>query len=280
MADVRVLTWNIFHGRDHPPGRELYTWRARFLKRTEQNATHAQVNRGLLDEFAEVLASAEWSVCLLQEVPPPWGRALAERSGADADAVLTSRNQLAPVRRALANWNPDLMQSWEGGSNVTLVQPPWRIAARDTLLLNPWPRRGLRERRRLLLTALTSGQNELCVGNLHATAGDQHQAEADVRRGAEHAISFAHGRPLILGGDFNLRPRATTIFDELERRFGLAPPTDDAIDHLLARGIEVAEPPFPWPPERHELPLEWPGSASVRLRLSDHSPVEAAFDLN
>src|SRR5919204_5782030 len=119
-ADVRVLTWNIFHGRDHPPGGELYTLRSRFLKATERNATHAQVNRRLLDEFAEVLAGAEWSVCLLQEVPPPWGRALAQRCGADAQVVLTSRNQLAALRRALADWSPDLMQSWEGGSNATL----------------------------------------------------------------------------------------------------------------------------------------------------------------
>ena len=50
-TDIRALTWNLFHGRDHPPGAELYTWRARFLRRTERNAIHAQVNRRLLDEF-------------------------------------------------------------------------------------------------------------------------------------------------------------------------------------------------------------------------------------
>src|SRR5256885_14056433 len=110
VADVRALTWNIFHGRDHPPGRELYTWRSRLLKTTEQNATHAQVNRRLLDEYAEVLAGAAWSVCLLQEVPPPWARPRPQRCGADAHAVLTSRNQLARIRRALADWNADLMQ--------------------------------------------------------------------------------------------------------------------------------------------------------------------------
>src|SRR5690349_14621452 len=142
-TDIRALAWNIFHGRDHPPGPELYTRRARFLKQTERNATHAQVNRGLLDEFAEVLAGASWSVCLLQEAPPPWATPLGERCGAEPHAVLTSRNQLAPLRRALADWNPDLVQSWEGGSNLTLVRPPWRIAARDAFLLNPFPRRGL-----------------------------------------------------------------------------------------------------------------------------------------
>ena len=277
-TDLRALTWNVFHGRDHPPGRELYTWRARFLKRTERSTSHAQVNRRLLDEFAQVIAGAAWSVCLLQEVPPAWTGPLARRCGAEAHAVLTSRNQLAPLRRLLADWNPDLMQSWEGGSNLTLVRPPWRIAARDALLLNPFLRRGLRERRRLALSTLASGDAELCVGNLHATAGDEAQAEQDVRRAAQNAIAFARDRPLILGGDFNLRPRASTIFDELDRRFGLAGPTAvDAIDHLLARGLRIVEVPHRWPAERREVLTAERGSSPLRLRLSDHSPVEAAY---
>jgi endonuclease/exonuclease/phosphatase family metal-dependent hydrolase len=278
MAEVRALTWNVFHGRDHPPGGELFTWRSRLLKVTERNATHVQVNRPLLDEFAAVLGAAAWSVCLLQEVPRPWAGPLAERCGAEAHAVRTSRNQLAGLRRRLAVWNPDLMQSWEGGSNLTLVRPPWRIAQRDAVLLNPLPRRGLRERRRMVITTITRDDAELCVGNLHATAGNRAQAEADVRHAAERALGFAASRPLILGGDFNLRPRETQVFEELERRFGLAGPTaGDAIDHLLARGLEVAEPPHRWPAERRELESREPASGSLRLRLSDHAPVEAAF---
>jgi endonuclease/exonuclease/phosphatase family metal-dependent hydrolase len=278
--DIRALTWNIFHGRDHPPGHELFTWRSRLLKVTERNATHVQVNRPLVREFADILAGAEWSVCLLQEVPPPWAGPLAERCGAEAHAVPTSRNQLAPLRRRLAQWNPDLMQSWEGGSNLTLARPPWSIAAREAVLLNPLPRRGLRERRWMVLTAITAGRVELCVGNLHATAGNRAEAEADVRRAAERALRFAGSRPLILGGDFNLRPRAPQIFDELERTFGLAAPTaDDAIDHLLVRGLEVVEPPRRWAPEQRELPFREPDSSALRLRLSDHAPVEAAFAL-
>jgi endonuclease/exonuclease/phosphatase family metal-dependent hydrolase len=278
--DIRALTWNIFHGRDHPPGHELFTWRSRLLKVTERNATHVQVNRPLVREFADILAGAEWSVCLLQEVPPPWAGPLAERCGAEAHAVPTSRNQLATLRRRLAQWNPDLMRSWEGGSNLTLARPPWSIAARDAVLLNPLPRRGLRERRWMVLTAITAGRVELCVGNLHATAGNRAEAEADVRRAAERALRFAGSRPLILGGDFNLRPRAPQIFDELERTFGLAAPTaDDAIDHLLVRGLEVVEPPRRWAPEQRELPFREPDSSALRLRLSDHAPVEAAFAL-
>jgi endonuclease/exonuclease/phosphatase family metal-dependent hydrolase len=277
-VDVRVLSWNIFHGRDHPPDPGLFTWRSRLLRVTEHNATHVQVNRPLEDEFAEELAHAQWSVCLLQEVPPTWAGPLAERCRAEAHTLKTSRNQLAPVRRRLANWNPDLIQSWEGGSNLTLARPPWRIAERRSALLNPFPRRGLRERRRMALTALSAGGAELCVANLHATAGSRAQAEADVRRGVERALSFARVMPLVLGGDLNLQPRSSHLFEELERRFGLAAPTaDDAIDHLLVRGLEVLEPPHRWPPEQRELLLRDSRPGLLRLRLSDHAPVEAAF---
>jgi endonuclease/exonuclease/phosphatase family metal-dependent hydrolase len=281
MPDVRAIAWNVFHGRDDPPDRGLVTWRSRLLRVTERNATHVQVNRPLLREFGDVLAAADWSVCLLQEVPLPWAEPLAERCGAEAHSVPTSRNQLGSLRRRLADWNPDLMRSWEGGSNVTLVRRGWRVVKRNAVLLNPLPRRGRRERRWMVLTALTTdGGAELCVGNLHATANRAH-AEADVRRGAERALQFAGDRPLIFGGDLNLSPRSSRIFEELESGCGLAPPTaGDAIDHLLARGLEVVEPPHPWAPDRRELVLREPGTGVLRLRLSDHAPVEAAFAIS
>ena len=52
---MRVLSWNLYHGRDFPPDPALFTWRSRLLKMTERNATHVQVNRPLLGEFASVL---------------------------------------------------------------------------------------------------------------------------------------------------------------------------------------------------------------------------------
>jgi len=278
MAVVRALTWNVFHGRDHPPDPGLFTWRSRLLRVTERNATHAQVNRRLLAEFADVLAAADWAVCLLQEVPPTWAGPLAERCDAEPHSVPTSRNQLAPLRQRVARWNPDLMKSWEGGSNLTLVRPPWRIAARGAVLLNPLPRRRLRERRWMALTALSGNGVELCVANLHATAGDRGQAEADVRRGAERAGAYARDHPLVFGGDLNLRPSTSRVFEELERRFGLTAPTAaDAIDHQLVRGLDMLEPPRRWPPERRELLLHATDFAGLRLRLSDHAPVAAAF---
>jgi len=61
----------------------------------------------------------------------------------------------------------------------------------------------------MALAAIASGAGELCVANLHATAGDRHQAEEDIMRGAREAIGFADGRPLVFGGDLNVRPRTS-----------------------------------------------------------------------
>ena len=49
---LRAITWNLFHGRDFPPDPALLTWRSRLLRISERNATHLQVNRSLLPEFA------------------------------------------------------------------------------------------------------------------------------------------------------------------------------------------------------------------------------------
>ena len=102
-------------------------------------------------------------------------------------------------------------------------------------------------------------------------------ASADVLRAAEAATEWAGEAPLVFGGDLNLRPAETpAVFEQLRERFGLAAPTaPDAIDHVLARGLETIEPPHAWPPERRELRED-----GLALRLSDHAPVEARFALD
>ena len=60
---LRVLTWNLKHGRAVPPA-----------------------GRDLFDEFAAALAGWEWDVALLQEVPPWWPAPLARRLGRRAAA--------------------------------------------------------------------------------------------------------------------------------------------------------------------------------------------------
>src|SRR3954468_12486521 len=96
---MRALTWNLYHGRSPVPA-----------------------GRPLLGEFAAALAGWEWDVALLQEVPPWWPPALAQAAGAEQRLVLTSRNFLLPLRRAIASRAPDLLKANGGGCNAILVR--------------------------------------------------------------------------------------------------------------------------------------------------------------
>jgi len=284
---MRVLSWNLYHGRDFPPDPALFTWRSRLLGKTELGATHVQVNRPLLDEFAGWLAERCWDIALLQEAPPRWFRALASRCRASGALVLTSRNWLPALQERLADWNPDLLASSEGGSNQILIRGRLLEVRRMTLTRRP-------ERRRMLWASLELPAGRLCVANLHASAELPRRAVVEVEAAAERAVEWAGGEPLVFGGDFNLRVRQDpALFIRLHERFRLREPTApqasdreplaldrpgpgdhaDAIDHLLVRGLDVLEPPRPLAPEQHEL-QEPDGRL---LRLSDHAPVEAVF---
>jgi endonuclease/exonuclease/phosphatase family metal-dependent hydrolase len=268
--ELTALSWNLFHGRDFPPDPTLRTWRSRLLRLEERNATHVQVNRDLTEEFAGMLAGAEWDVAMLQECPPRFAEPLARACGAEWHRTLTSRNGFGPLRGLLARQNPDLMASGEGGSNLILVRVPGKlggIAERREMAIHE----GEPERRAMGFVRTASG---VCVANLHATNDWPQLAAADVEKAARAALAWAAGAPLIFGGDLNLRPgKNPRVFTRLREEFGLAPPTaPDAIDHILCRGLEVVEPPTRWPPEQRELPFE--GRA---LRLSDHAPVQARF---
>jgi endonuclease/exonuclease/phosphatase family metal-dependent hydrolase len=286
-VELTILSWNLFHGRDFPPDPALFTWRSRLLGTSERGATHVQVNRELLDEFATVLAEAAWDVALLQECPPRWWEPLAAACGAASHGVLTSRNSLGELRAHFARQNPDLLASAEGGSNLTLLRcsavplleitgqrnsgTP-EVVGRGEMEIHT----GRPERRAVALTRLARGAGgaELCVANLHATNDRPDLAAEDVLRAAAAAADFAGDAPLIFGGDLNLRPaESRAVFDELRERFGLAAPTGpDAIDHLLTRDLETVAAPLPWPSERRELRED-----GLALRLSDHAPVEARF---
>jgi endonuclease/exonuclease/phosphatase family metal-dependent hydrolase len=177
---VRVLTWNLKHGRAEP-----------------------SAGRYLLSEFADALAGWEWDVALLQEVPPWWPSALGAAAGAAASSVLTSRNFGLALRRAAAVRWPDLIKSNGGGANAILVRGA-EIAGTARRRLCVWP-----ERRQL--HAVAAGG--LWIANLHATA---HDGPAAVREGdvaAATALRWAAGSPCVLGGDFNLRTLTLAGFE-------------------------------------------------------------------
>lgn len=274
---VRALSWNLFHGRDRAPEPGLHTWRSRLLRITERGETHAQVNRDLFALFLEALDAASWEVALLQECPPRWAEPLAEGCGAEPQLTLTSRNLPPPLSHAqgwLAQINPDLIASWEGGSNLTLIRAEGGgrlIAERRSLTLTRSP-----ETRRMAFTRLLSG---LCVANLHAS-GARSAAEGEVTEAARVASSWAQGAPLILGGDLNLRPASSAaLFADLADLGFAGTPIDGSLDQLFGHGLEPLGPGRAWQAAQRELPdpTARERSRALPIRLSDHAPVQATF---
>jgi endonuclease/exonuclease/phosphatase family metal-dependent hydrolase len=170
---MRILTWNLFHGRSLPGA-----------------------GRSLLPEFAGRLAGWEWDVALLQEVPPWWPPALARAASATQRTALTSRNSLLPVRRFLAERLPDVIKSEGGGCNAILVRGP-------AIQEHEVRRVAVRPERRVVHGVRLDGG--LWVVNLHLTAHHPEQADAERAVARETALDWAGGAPVVLGGDFNRR---------------------------------------------------------------------------
>jgi endonuclease/exonuclease/phosphatase family metal-dependent hydrolase len=217
---LRVLSWNLFHGRSVPPaGRELF------------------------DEFADALARWEWDVALLQEVPPWWPGSLARRAGADHRLVLTSRNSLLALRRAVAVRWPDAAKSNGGGCNAILVRGRRIEAARARRL--SW----LPERRWVHGVRLDAAGG-IWVWNLHTSAD-----AAQCRLAAAVALAWSGGRaPVVLGGDFNVRELALD---------GWRWAGGHRVDHVFVRNLETVG-------EARALDH---GRMSDHGQLSDHAPV-------
>ena len=213
---LRVLTWNLCHGRAMPPA-----------------------GRYLLPEFSAALGGWDWDVALLQEVPPWWPAALARACDADQRLVLTSRNALPALRRAIAIRRPDLIKSNGGGANAILARGGVIVEQRSQRLCL------LPERRRLQAVRLKDG---VWIGNLHATVHNDAAARREGASAAQSVLGWAGPEPSLLGGDFNVRDF------ELP---GMVPVGGHDVDHVFAAGLSAAAPP----------------EVLERGTLSDHAPV-------
>jgi endonuclease/exonuclease/phosphatase family metal-dependent hydrolase len=211
-----VLTWNLFHGRSVP-----------------------DAPREQLAGFAARLASWEWDVALLQEVPPWWPPALGRACGASARTALTSRNWLLALSRPAARRRPDLVKSWGGGANAILVRGD-RVAEHRLRTLRAWP-----ERRVVHGVRLERGW---WVCNLHAQAHSEARAQADVALAADTARAWAGDAPVVLGGDLNTRLPVAPGFDAV---------AGHGVDHVLVRLLRAGG----------------PGRTLDRGDLSDHVPL-------
>jgi endonuclease/exonuclease/phosphatase family metal-dependent hydrolase len=179
---MRVLTWNLFHGRAvEPRGRDLF------------------------GDFAAAIDAWDWDVALLQEVLPWWPARLGATCRASVRSVRTSRNFVPPLRW-LGRSYIDVVGSWAGGANAILVRGD-AIAEHRRLLLRWRP-----ERRLMHAVRLGSG---IWVANLHAQVRPQLLARSDTARAAGTALGWAGDDRLVLGGDFNLRDPLAAGLDRI-----------------------------------------------------------------
>jgi endonuclease/exonuclease/phosphatase family metal-dependent hydrolase len=221
---LRVLSWNLFHGRSVPPA-----------------------GRALASEFAAKLAAWDWDVALLQEVPPWWPAQLARSAGAQQRTVLTSRNSLLALRRALAVRRPEVIKSNGGGANAILSR--LEIAEHRALRLRTWP-----ERRVAQLAKLGDGT---IVVNFHASSRVP-LAEEELERLWDRALAWAGEGPLVLGGDLNLRsPHRPGV--------GILHVAQRDVDHIFARRLKAVGEAAVL--DRHVA------LAAGSVELSDHPPL-------
>ena len=239
---MRVLTWNLFHGRSVP-----------------------ETPRSLLPEFRAALSAWDWDVALLQEVPPWWPPILARAAAADhARTALTSRNHALWLRQAIAERRPDLIRSNGGGANAILLRRGAGVLTdhRRHTLTRRRPERRVAQAVALrggAAGALTGDDDvPLWIGNLHASEADPlPRARADGARAAAWLAAVASGAPAVLGGDFNDRAPVHT---------GLRAVASRSVDHVLVPpGIDAAG-------KAHTLKRARRIDGATR-RLSDHPPL-------
>lgn len=294
---IRVITWNLFHGRDGLPGLGA-TPRSTWRRIPEDDGAHMHLNRKLTGLMAERLAFWEPDLCALQEVPTAAIADIARITG--MQAVWTTTGPLIGPRRlrdALAARNPDLWRSHEGNANVLLAGPRLEIVegSRRSVRLNPLTtilrsarRLGLErgelvryipEPRRLVLAALTApGGTRITAGCVHChNARHPDVVGAEIARAAGAVEVSAGGGPAILAGDLNAPPAHPALAALAVGGWGgAAPGRGMGIDRILHRGMEVVEAARRLAPEEREVGVAWRGRTR-RVRLSDHDPVVAVL---
>jgi hypothetical protein len=292
---IRVLSWNLFHGRDGLPGlgpTRGSTWR----RVPVEDGVHVHLNRKLTGLMADRIAAWAPDLCALQEVPTAGIGTLVRRTG--MRAVWTTTGPLVGPRRlrdALAAGNPDLWRSHEGNANVVLVGPRLALVPGSgrALRLNPpgrmlrdWRRLGLEpgemahwvpEPRRLVSARVRlPGGGALVAGCVHAHNSRHPDVVGDdiVRAAAEVARRAGDGAA-VLAGDLNARPShpafaalAAAGWEGAVRGGGIG------IDRIVHRGLVAVRDARRLPAAEREALVSWDG-LTRRLRLSDHDAVIA-----
>jgi endonuclease/exonuclease/phosphatase family metal-dependent hydrolase len=252
-----VRSWNVFHGRTYPPGRQAY-----------------------LEEAIVLAAKDDPDIVCLQELPLWSLRRLEAWSGMAAFSART-RHRLGRVGGRLTDLHHGVLRSsLAGQANAVLVARRHTVDDHLTLVLNDRRfcrevaqklglgrgvrRAWARERRvcQALRIPLVDGAPVMLL-NLHLThLRERPCAEAELQRAVRFAEEQATaGEPLVVAGDFNLTADSLAVVELVEKGFSGPGP---GIDHVLVRGLP-STPLEVWPVERR---------AHLGRTLSDHPPVE------
>ena len=294
---IRVLSWNLFHGRDGLPGLGPDPG-SLLCGRPVDDGVHLHLNRKLWDAMAARIAAWAPDLCGLQEVSLAGLRAIVARTG--MRAVWTTTGPLigtARLRDALAARNPDLWRSHESNANALLAGPRVRLVpgTRRSVRLNPTraillgaargeigagerahnqpePRRAVMAR-----VGLPDGAR-LAAACAHChNARDPRLTGQEIARAAAAVRALGAGGPAVLAGDLNAGPGHPALAALAREGWSAARPAPGVgIDRILARGLEVVEPERALPASEREVHMTWRGRRR-RVRLSDHDPVEAVL---
>jgi endonuclease/exonuclease/phosphatase family metal-dependent hydrolase len=294
---IRVLAWNLFHGRDGLPGLgpDLGSL---LCRRPVDDGTHLHLNRKLWDAMGARIAAWAPDLCALQEVSLAGLGAIVARTG--MSAVWTTTGPLvgpARLRDALAAANPDLWRTHESNANALLTGPRLRLVpgTRRSVRLNPVRpmlraaalgeigagelARYLPEPRRavMALVDLPDGAR-VAVACAHChNARDPLLTGVEIARAAAAVRALGGGGPAVLAGDLNAGPGHPALASLAREGWsGAAPGPGVEIDRILARGLEVVEPERALPASEREVGVTRRGRRR-RVRLSDHAPVVAAL---
>jgi endonuclease/exonuclease/phosphatase family metal-dependent hydrolase len=269
---VLIRTWNVFHGRSHPPGRTLF-----------------------LERMIRLVTEDRPDVLCLQEVPP-WALArLGEWSGMTVFGEVAARPSIGPLpstaelgRRLTALDPPRFRGAFAGQANAILLEPSLRALDRESIVLNA--RAFRRAQARCLRLPLVdelywAKERRVCQAvrvrvhdgrvaaftNFHATGSrDKRIPDAEVLRAATFADALAGpGEICVLAGDFNVTAeRSVTLRELAGPEWGFSGP-GEGIDHVLVRGAEAGEPER-WPIAKRKV---------EGVVVSDHAPVDVRLSL-
>ena len=235
--ELLVRTWNLYHGRTHPPSADLH-----------------------LEQMIRLVTADAPDVVALQEVPLWAVRRLEGWSGMSTSWAMTMPALLGPLARRITARDPRRFRSsFTGQANALLVNPHFDAVQHRRVVLNPglsrtdWLMRG-GQRRVCHALEVATPVGTLVLANLHASnSPDRRLVGEEIQRAAAF---LAGGNRCVLCGDFNVRRHTVPGFTE----------PIGGIDQVLVRGLALARDPEAWPVERRSID---------GVVLSDHAPVEA-----